>query len=120
MENTITLTLSDEEYRELLVCYHVGFLAKDTVYAGKRTQEEMLRQIELMEKIDIQAVKSGSKYSFMQPVKNSIKENIEDEVLEILDEFRDYIESGEASDDDEMIRKQIEEFKKSKKKSRKK
>ena len=108
MSKTITLHLTEEEFRNLHLCFHLGDLVKD--HLEEKTREEMLFQISLFQKLDKAAYEAKLKGSGVHEDFYYYGKDLEEQMLEILEEFKEYIRSGEDEADDEAIRKQLEQI----------
>ncbi|OFY69318.1 MAG: hypothetical protein A3G23_02530 [Bacteroidetes bacterium RIFCSPLOWO2_12_FULL_37_12] len=103
VSKAITLTLTDAEYRELMLLYHLGHLVRDSITQKSRAQ--MVQDFEFMQKLSRQGKESGSKHVFTAEGINGITQEIENEMLEIFEGFKEYIESGEDTAETERIRR---------------
>ena len=65
----------------------------------------MVQDFEFMQKLSRQGKESGSKHVFTAEGINGITQEIENEMLEIFEGFKEYIESGEDTAETERIRR---------------
>jgi len=94
MSKTINIQLNEEEYRELILCFTLGDLVKGSI--KEKTNAETEAQIDLHQKLYKAAYTAKVKEAgFVRGLYYYGKE-VEDEMLEIFDDFTDYIvASGE-------------------------
>jgi len=92
MSKKITIQLNEEEYRELILCFTLGDLVKGSIEEKTNAQTEA--QIDLHQKLYKAAYAAGVKEAgFVRGLYYYGKE-VEDEMLEIFDGFKDYVTSG--------------------------
>ena len=91
-----------------MLLYHLGLMVKDSI--REKSRAEMMQDFEFMQKLSRQAKESGSKHVFTAVGMDGITQEIENEMLEIFEEFKQYIESGEDAAETERIGKQIEQM----------
>ena len=116
MSKTVTLQLSETEYQNLILCYYLGDLVKDTI--EEKNQEEMMFQITMSQKLSKAAFQAKLKGAAQFGDSYAYSQEIENQMDEIFDEFKEYVASGEDAAETERIRKQIKEFKKLEKKKK--
>lgn len=106
MNKTITLQLTEAQYRELKLCYTLGELVKDSIEEKSKTA--MQSQMEMSQLLDKAAYEAKLKGSSFEDGIYEYGKDIEEEMLELYEKFREYIESGAAAAEDEQIRRQLE------------
>jgi len=80
MGKQITLSLTDTEYKKLMTLYHLGHLVEDSV--TEKTRQQMLQEMELMQKLGKQAHQCGSKNVQVDGDMYGITLEMEDSFLE--------------------------------------
>ena len=85
-----------------MLLYHLGLMVKDSI--REKSRAEMMQDFEFMQKLSRQGKESGSKHVFTAEGINGITQEIENEMLEIFEGFKEYIESGEDAAETELIR----------------
>lgn len=120
MSKEITLKLSEKEYSNLLFYYNLGYLVADHV--TEKDQKKMIEEMEFSIKICKQGYDQGSTVVFgaVNEGMYTMNQQMEERMLEVLEEFKDYIESGEDAAFDAAIEKRVEELMKEEKKKKRK
>ena len=108
MEKQITLNLTDAEYKKLMELFHLGYMIEDSV--TKKSHKQTLQEIDFMQKINKQASECGSKNVFAKNGFYGITIEMEDNMLECFDEFKDFIYSGEDARQDKIVEQQFEQM----------
>lgn len=113
MSKTVTLQLSEAEYRDLVLCFSLGDLVKDSI--EQKSKAETQAQIDLHQKLCEAAYEAKLMEAGLNEGLYYYGKEIEDEMLEIFDDFKEYVSSGEDAKDTERIHKQIDLWKKEEK-----
>jgi|GEM_PF-4856031 len=92
MSKTINIQLNEEEYRELILCYTLGDLVKGSI--EEKTKAETEAQINLHQKLYKAAYTSEVKEAGFHRGLYYYGKEVEDEMLEIFDDFKDYVIAG--------------------------
>lgn len=116
MDKQITLQLTDAQYKHLMEMYHLGYLTEDHI--NHKSDKQILDGMNFMIALSKQGYDCGSKNALMEDGIYSITQEMETNVHDIFEQYREYVESGEAEADDEAIRKQIEQFEKEQRKKK--
>ena len=114
MSKTVHLELSEQEYKEVMLCYFLGDLVKDST--EQKSHAEILSQLDLHQKLSKAGYEAKLSGASLEDGIYSYSEATEDEMFAIFEKFKEYIESGESAEEDEMIRQQIAEMNKQGKK----
>ena len=118
MEKRITLNLTDTEYKKLMELYHLGYMVEDSI--TEKSQQRMLQEIDFMEKISQQAYDCGSRNVFLGNGMYGITKEMEDNMLENLEGFKDFIYSGQDALEDAIVEQNVREILKKEKAGSKK
>ena len=111
MSKTITLELSEKEYKHLLQNYLLGHIIHDEITQKK--EAEMIFDADFMNKYCKVGYDAKVKdFSLLAEGLYGFPHKMEDEMIEIYDNFIEYIESGERDDASEALKQQIDEMRK--------
>jgi hypothetical protein len=89
MSKIVTIQLNEAEYRELILCYTLGDLVKDTIEA--KSKAEMEAQLDLHQKLFKPAYDAELKEAGLHNGLYYYGKEVENQMLEIYDDFKDYI-----------------------------
>ena len=93
MSKIINIQLDEKEYRELILCYTLGNLIKDSI--EEKSKSETKAQIDLHQKLYKAAYTAELKEAGFQSGFYYYGKKVEDEMLQIFDDFKDYVITGE-------------------------
>ena len=108
MSKKVTITLTEKQFNLLKLCFMLGDFVKDSV--EEKSPAETKEQMELFQLLDKSAYESkfqGSGFKDGIYYHGAILEN---EMMEIIDVYDQYLESGQKAEEMEAIRKQIEDM----------
>jgi hypothetical protein len=111
MSKTISLALTEKEYKQLLQGYLLGYLIEDAV--TQKTPAQMMAEAELLNKYCRAGYEAKVK-GFVELKKGfySFPKSMEEDMLSIQEEYVEYVESGDRADELEAITKQIDQMRK--------
>lgn len=111
MSKTITLSLSEAEYKELLQNYLLGSLIHGEV--NQQSQAQMIFEAELLNKLNKAAYDQKIKgFKKLDEGLFGFPNKMEEAMINTYDDFIDYVESGERDQESEVIKKQIDDMRK--------
>jgi hypothetical protein len=113
MNKTVTIQLSEAEYRNFVLCFTLGDLVKDSV--EEKNKAETQAQIDLHQKVYKAAYEAKLRESGLNEGLYYYSRELEDKMLDIFDNFKEYVSSGQDARDTEEIRRQIDLWKKEEK-----
>ena len=105
MSKKINITLTEKQFKSLRLSLLLGDVVKDSI--EEKTRSEMMEHMELYQLLDKAAYEAKLKGSGKDEDLYYYGKDIEEEMLEILDAYDEYVESGEKADEIEQIRKQL-------------
>lgn len=105
MSKPVTIQLSETEFRELMLCYTLGSFVKSSV--EEESEPEIIAAMELHQKLDKAAYEAKLKGSGYEQGIYYYGKDIEEEMLDIYDDFKEYISSGQEEQDTEALFMQI-------------
>ena len=106
MSKTVTISLTEKQFRLLKLCVMLGGLVKDSI--EDKSRAEAIEEMELFQLLDKSAYEAKLEGSSFEEGFYSHGADIEEEMLSILGSYDEYIESGDKAKEIEAIRKQIE------------
>lgn len=105
MSKTINITFTEKQFKLVKLYVLLGDLVKDSVV--EKSKADNLEHIELHQLLDKAAYEAKLKGSGKQDDFYYYGNEIEEEMVEILEAYDNYVESGEKSEEIEQIRKQL-------------
>lgn len=109
MSKTVTLTLTEKQFNLLKLYVMLGDFVKDSVES--KTEAETKNQMELIQLLDKSAFESKLVGSGVSAGFYYHGADIEEEMLDIIETYDQYITSGEKEEEMQAIRKHIESMK---------
>lgn len=105
----IQLNLTDQEYRELLKHYTLGTFIEGEIY--EKGPADFINEGEFLNNICKQGVESGSKE--VQKIDDKLygtSVELEEEAMEIFEDFKEYVSSGQADKDDQELNDRLKDM----------
>lgn len=120
MSKTVNLQLSEKEFKQMLLCFMLGDYIRGTLKDKNISQAVATAQLDFYMKLFKAAYDAGLKGSGKFEDTYFYGKDIEENMIDLFEEFKDYVESGDLAAEDEMLRKYIEELEQAEKKQTKK
>jgi hypothetical protein len=120
MGKTVTLQLSEKEFNQMLLCFMLGDFVRGNVEDKNMSRAAEEAQMNLYMKLFKSAYDAGLKGSGKFEDAYFYGKDIEDKMLDLFEDFKEYVESGELAAQDEVLRQYIAEMEEEEKKQKKK
>jgi hypothetical protein len=107
MSNQIHIELTESQFKLLKLYVHLGDMVKDQL--EEKTHSESMAHMELYQVLDKAAYDAKLKSSGKQDGFYYYGVEIEEEMLDIMETYDTYVESGDKARDLEALEKQLRE-----------
>jgi hypothetical protein len=108
MNKTVSLELSEAEYRNLVLCFCLGDLVKDSI--EQKSMDQIKAQMEFHQKLAKAAYQAKLNGAAMHGQMYHYSQEIEQQMLEIFEEFKEYVASGEDAEETKRMKEQLEKM----------
>ncbi len=111
MKTSLTIELTEADYKELLASYLLGSLIANEV--NQPSREELIQTADLVNKLCEVGFKNKVKgFKQLQKDLYSFPQQVEDKMLKTYNEFIEYVDSGDREDELEAMKQQINDMRK--------